>query len=234
MLPAGAARCSAFARHHVDRNHIPDAAMTLAVDALYADGPLTTNIVALAREGNHRIAAMATEPAQQAGGGCRRGRGFIRITPPAPGQQPASTPTMTTGWPAFLAGRLQPGQPARAHRRPAVWPRPFRTISRPCSRWRADARGADSRALPGWPHCLGKGTVAAAVAEKLGYHFLDSGAMYRISALAAIRAGLEISPAHESAIATLARTPPARALPTAGSGWVRTMCRTPSAPKRPA
>jgi 3-phosphoshikimate 1-carboxyvinyltransferase len=34
--------------------------------------------------------------------------------------------------------------------------------------------------------------------------------MYRISALAAIRAGLEISPAHETAIATLARTLPVR------------------------
>ena len=60
------------------------------------------------------------------------------------------------------------------------------------------------------PTASGKGTVAAAVAEKLGYHFLDSGAMYRISALAAIRAGLEISPAHETAIATLARTLPVR------------------------
>ena len=36
------------------------------------------------------------------------------------------------------------------------------------------------------PTASGKGTVAAAVAQRLGYRFLDWGAMYRISALAAL------------------------------------------------
>jgi len=50
--------------------------------------------------------------------------------------------------------------------------------------------------------------VAAEVAQRLGYGFLDSGAMYRITALAAKRAGLAIDAAHEAAIAALARQLP--------------------------
>lgn len=36
------------------------------------------------------------------------------------------------------------------------------------------------------PSGSGKGTIASAVAEKLGYHFLDSGALYRVVALASL------------------------------------------------
>ena len=60
------------------------------------------------------------------------------------------------------------------------------------------------------PTASGKGTVAAAVAERLGYRFLDSGAMYRITALAATRAGLLIDAGHEARIAALARALPVR------------------------
>jgi 3-phosphoshikimate 1-carboxyvinyltransferase len=60
------------------------------------------------------------------------------------------------------------------------------------------------------PTASGKGTVAAAVAERLGYHFLDSGSLYRIAALAALRAGLAIDAAHETRIAELARGLPVR------------------------
>ena len=38
------------------------------------------------------------------------------------------------------------------------------------------------------PSASGKGTVASLVAEKLGFHYLDSGALYRLVALAADRA----------------------------------------------
>jgi 3-phosphoshikimate 1-carboxyvinyltransferase len=40
------------------------------------------------------------------------------------------------------------------------------------------------------PTASGKGTLAAEVADQLGYHLLDSGALYRLVGLAAERAGL--------------------------------------------
>ena len=39
------------------------------------------------------------------------------------------------------------------------------------------------------PSASGKGTVAARVAAALGFHYLDSGALYRLVALAAMRSG---------------------------------------------
>ncbi|HYG13894.1 MAG TPA: (d)CMP kinase [Methylophilaceae bacterium] len=54
------------------------------------------------------------------------------------------------------------------------------------------------------PSASGKGTVAQRVAQQLGYHYLDSGALYRIVALAAARQG--ISWQDETALAALART----------------------------
>lgn len=51
------------------------------------------------------------------------------------------------------------------------------------------------------PSASGKGTVAQLVAEKLGYHYLDSGALYRIVALAAHQE--EISWDEENDIAEL-------------------------------
>ncbi len=40
------------------------------------------------------------------------------------------------------------------------------------------------------PSASGKGTVAQCVAQRLGFHYLDSGALYRLTALAAARQGL--------------------------------------------
>lgn len=40
------------------------------------------------------------------------------------------------------------------------------------------------------PSASGKGTVAARVASALGFHLLDSGALYRLTAVAAMRAGV--------------------------------------------
>ncbi len=52
------------------------------------------------------------------------------------------------------------------------------------------------------PAAAGKGTVARRVAEKLGFHLLDSGALYRVLALAVWRQGVD--PAHGAAVAALA------------------------------
>ncbi len=45
------------------------------------------------------------------------------------------------------------------------------------------------------PAASGKGTVAARVARALGFHLLDSGALYRLVALAAIRKGVDFDDA---------------------------------------
>ncbi|HBI71130.1 MAG TPA: (d)CMP kinase [Massilia sp.] len=46
------------------------------------------------------------------------------------------------------------------------------------------------------PTASGKGTVAARVADRLGYHLLDSGALYRLTALSAMRAGVALDDEH--------------------------------------
>jgi len=53
------------------------------------------------------------------------------------------------------------------------------------------------------PGGAGKGTVCRLVAEKLGWHLLDSGSLYRITAYAADRHGLELS--DSLAVAEVAR-----------------------------
>ena len=52
------------------------------------------------------------------------------------------------------------------------------------------------------PSGVGKGTVARAIARKLGWHFLDSGSLYRILALAAQKAG--VAGADAAGVAALA------------------------------
>jgi len=42
------------------------------------------------------------------------------------------------------------------------------------------------------PTASGKGTVASLVAEKLGFHYLDSGALYRLVALASEKRGMDV------------------------------------------
>jgi len=42
------------------------------------------------------------------------------------------------------------------------------------------------------PTASGKGTVAAGVAARLGFHYLDSGALYRVVGLGALRAGVAL------------------------------------------
>ncbi len=67
----------------LDCNHIPDAAMTLAVLALFADGATTLrNIASWRVKETDRIAAMATE-LRKLGATVEEGADFIRITPPA-------------------------------------------------------------------------------------------------------------------------------------------------------
>jgi cytidylate kinase len=53
------------------------------------------------------------------------------------------------------------------------------------------------------PSASGKGTVAARVAQALGFHYLDSGALYRLATLAAIEGAVDLD--DEGALAGTAR-----------------------------
>jgi len=52
------------------------------------------------------------------------------------------------------------------------------------------------------PSASGKGTVAARVAAALGFHYLDSGALYRLATLAALQSGTDLQ--DEAALARVA------------------------------
>jgi 3-phosphoshikimate 1-carboxyvinyltransferase len=66
----------------IDCNHIPDAAMTLATTALFAEGPTTLRHIASWRvKETDRIAAMATE-LRKLGAVVEEGADYIRIDPP--------------------------------------------------------------------------------------------------------------------------------------------------------
>jgi cytidylate kinase len=58
------------------------------------------------------------------------------------------------------------------------------------------------------PTASGKGTVAHLVADRLGFHLLDSGALYRLTALSATRRGVDLNDEH--ALAKTAEQLPVR------------------------
>ncbi|MCX7278205.1 MAG: bifunctional 3-phosphoshikimate 1-carboxyvinyltransferase/cytidylate kinase [Burkholderiales bacterium] len=206
----------------LDCNHIPDAAMTLAVMALYADGTTTLrNIASWRVKETDRIAAMATE-LRKLGATVDEGADYIRVTPPATvaAWKAASIHTYDDHRVAmcFSLAAFNPAElPVRIEDPKCVaktFPDYFEAL---LSLSQTATAHIPVLCIDG-PTASGKGTVAAALAAKLGYHFLDSGAMYRITALAALRAGLTISPADEAAIATLAQTLPVRF--DAGKVWL--------------
>ena len=45
------------------------------------------------------------------------------------------------------------------------------------------------------PAASGKGTIASRVADALGFHYLDSGALYRIATLDALSKGIDLDDA---------------------------------------
>ena len=66
---------------NMDMNHIPDAAMTIATTALFAEGPTTmTNIYNWRVKETDRLAAMATE-LQKLGAKVEEGHDFIKVWP---------------------------------------------------------------------------------------------------------------------------------------------------------
>ncbi|MBA3596030.1 MAG: bifunctional 3-phosphoshikimate 1-carboxyvinyltransferase/cytidylate kinase [Methylibium sp.] len=221
----------------LDCNHIPDAAMTLAMMALYADGTTRlTNIASWRVKETDRIAAMAAE-LRKFGARVVEGADFIEVGPPTHWRA-ASIHTyddhrmaMCASLAAFNA--LAAGAPESAGvfalddqrtggtvldaKRPSV---PVRVLDPRCvgktfpdyfsvlfSIARADRDTIPVLTVDG-PTASGKGTLGNELALRLGYHHLDSGALYRATALAALRAGIDAN--DERRVAALARQLPLR------------------------
>jgi 3-phosphoshikimate 1-carboxyvinyltransferase len=191
----------------LDCNHIPDAAMTLAVMALYADGTTTLrNIASWRVKETDRIAAMATE-LRKLGATVVEGADFIQVTPPATAAhwRSASIHTyddhrvamcfsLTAFNPAGVGVRIEDPKCVAK-----TFPDYFEALF--------SVAQAPQAVIPvvcvDGPTASGKGTLAIEVARRLGYHVLDSGSLYRLTALAALRAGLSLDAHGEASIAAL-------------------------------
>ncbi len=193
----------------LDCNHIPDAAMTLAMMALYADGTTTLrNIASWRVKETDRIAAMACE-LQKLGATVEEGADYLKITPPLAWKS-ASIHTYDDHRIAMCFS-LAAFNPARL---------PIRILDPKCvAKTFPDyfealfaVSEAETAQIPviciDGPTASGKGTLAALAAHRLGYHYLDSGALYRLSAFAATRAGVPLEDG--AGVARIARTLPVR------------------------
>ena len=187
----------------LDCNHIPDAAMTLAVMALFAQGTTRLrNIASWRVKETDRIAAMACE-LRKLGAHVDEGPDFLEVTPPA---QPAD-------WRAASIHTYDDHRVAMCFSLAALNPAglPVRIEDPQCvaktfpDYFEALFAVAQPAAVPviciDGPTASGKGTLASALAARLGYHFLDSGALYRISAYAAVQAGIALELANQAQIA---------------------------------
>eukprot|EP01036_Dinobryon_divergens_P038418 gene38418-50445_t len=196
----------------LDCNHIPDAAMTLAVMALYAEGTtVLRNIASWRVKETDRIAAMAHE-LRKLGATVEEGHDYLKITPPANAGEWKTAPIHTYDdhrvAMCFSLAAFNPAQlPVRILDPKCVgktFPDYFETLF--------SVAHADSATIPvicvDGPTASGKGTLASTVAQALGYHYLDSGALYRLSALAASRSNVSLDDA--AGVAAIAQNLPVR------------------------
>ena len=193
----------------LDCNHIPDAAMTLAVMALYADGTTTLrNIASWRVKETDRIAAMACE-LRKLGAAVEEGADFIRVTPPVQWRS-AAIHTYDDHRVAMcfsLAAFNPAGLPVRILDPKCVaktFPDYFEALFELTQALTADITVI---CIDG-PTASGKGTLASLTAHRLGYHYLDSGALYRLTAYAAGRAGVSLDDA--TGVAAVAAALPVR------------------------
>jgi 3-phosphoshikimate 1-carboxyvinyltransferase len=187
----------------LDCNHIPDAAMTLAVMALYAEGTTTLrNIASWRVKETDRITAMATE-LRKLGATVVDGHDFISITPPTlQDWKAASIHTYDDHRIAmcFSLAAFNPAQKAVRIEDPKcvakTFPDYFETLFSVVQPKNVPVICVDG------PTASGKGTLASRVAQQLGFHYLDSGALYRLTALAAKQQGVACD--DEAALAKIA------------------------------
>jgi 3-phosphoshikimate 1-carboxyvinyltransferase len=186
----------------LDCNHIPDAAMTLATAALFAEGTtVLRNIASWRVKETDRISAMATE-LRKVGATVEEGADYIRISPPANSYQLLAASSgidtyddhrmaMCFSLAAFGAEGIRINDPNCVAK---TFPDYFAAFA-------AVTKAVPVIAIDG-PSASGKGTVAQRVATELGFHYLDSGALYRLLATAAQRDGVALE--DEAALASLA------------------------------
>jgi 3-phosphoshikimate 1-carboxyvinyltransferase len=195
----------------LDCNHIPDAAMTLAVMALYAEGASTLrNIASWRVKETDRIAAMAAE-LRKLGAQVEEGADFLRVSPPADWK--AAAIHTYDDHRVAMCFSLAAFNPVGAHVRildPKCVAKTFPDYFEALFSVAQTATAHIPVICVDGPTASGKGTLASDLAHRLGYHYLDSGALYRITAFAAVRAGLALDIAHEHSIAKLAETLPVR------------------------
>ncbi len=193
----------------LDCNHIPDAAMTLAVMALYASGTTTLrNIASWRVKETDRIVAMAAE-LRKLGAVVEEGADYLKVTPPASAShwKAATIHTYDDHRVAMcfsLAAFNPAALPVRIEDPKCVaktFPDYFETLFLVAH---TSVNQIPVICVDG-PTASGKGTLAAELAKRLGYHFLDSGSLYRIAALAATQAGLSLDVANEAAIGRLVK-----------------------------
>jgi 3-phosphoshikimate 1-carboxyvinyltransferase len=198
----------------LDCNHIPDAAMTLAVMALYADGTTTLrNIASWRVKETDRIVAMATE-LRKLGATVVEGADFISVTPPK----------TTSDWKTEAIHTYDDHRVAMCFSLAAFNPAglPIRILDPKCvaktfpdyfeALFSVAETTSSTSSTPSsipvitvdGPSASGKGSLASQLAQKLGYHYLDSGALYRVTAYAALQRGLSLEDKDETAIAALA------------------------------
>uniref|UniRef100_UPI0035B3B05E (d)CMP kinase n=1 Tax=Zoogloea sp. TaxID=49181 RepID=UPI0035B3B05E len=187
----------------LDLNHIPDAAMTLAVAALFADGTShLRNIGSWRVKETDRIAAMANE-LRKLGATVEEYPESLHVTPPAVLER-AVIDTYEDHRMAMCFSLATLGGPYVRINDPKcvnkTFPEYFTTFAR-------IATPVPVVAIDG-PSASGKGTVGAKVAEALGFAHLDSGSLYRLVALAGLRAGAALD--DEAALARIASALPAR------------------------
>jgi 3-phosphoshikimate 1-carboxyvinyltransferase len=192
----------------LDCNHIPDAAMTLAVMALYADSPTRLSGIASWRvKETDRISAMAAE-LRKVGAGVVEGADFIEVTPPTHWHSAAihtyddHRMAMCLSLVAFSSLSNSKNAVTTRIRDPQcvakTFPDYFETLLGVAS---ADENTVPVITIDG-PTASGKGTLASQVAAALGWQLLDSGALYRAAGLAAVQDG--VAPDDEAAVARLA------------------------------
>ena len=156
----------------MDMNHIPDAAMTAAVLALFADGPSTIRNVASWRvKETDRLAAMASE-LRKLGASVEEGADYLRITP-AKLRSGVAIDTyddhrMAMSFALVALG----GVPVRIND-----PQCVAKHSRISSASSSDRRMKPPVIAIDGPSASGKGTIAKRVARALGFHYLERGAL---------------------------------------------------------